>query len=295
MNAVGADDVVAVLGAGLTAVDAVLSLAGQERRAPITLISRHGLLPQAHTPVPAPPAQLHTWVSELLARPEAMRARVLCTELRDKIRETTRQGGDWRSVIDGLRPHTATLWQALSTEERRRFLAHLRPYWEVHRHRMASAVAERFQALLQRGLLRIVAGRVESAAAEGDVVQLRLAQRFSGQALPFCADWVVNCTGPTPSNSAEANPAIGSLLVDGWLRPDELALGIETALTGEAIAANGQVVSDLFVVGTLRKPAVWESTAVPELRVQAATAAQYALDLLLRRVDASATPFADAA
>jgi uncharacterized NAD(P)/FAD-binding protein YdhS len=33
-------------------------------------------------------------------------------------------------------------------------------------------------------------------------------------------------------------------------------------------------VPDLFVVGTLRKPACWESTAVPELRQQAAAVAE---------------------
>ena len=34
------------------------------------------------------------------------------------------------------------------------------------------------------------------------------------------------------------------------------------------------------MVGTLRKPALWESTAVPELRSQAATVAGAVLDLL---------------
>ena len=294
MNAVAPDDEVAVLGAGLTAVDAVLSLASQERRAPITLISRHGLPPQAHTTTPRPPAQLQAWVADSIALPEALRARALCARLRDRIREELDQGGDWRSVIDGLRPHTASVWQAMSTKERRRFLARLRPYWEVHRHRMASAVADRFQELLDRGLVRVVAGRIDSAVAEGDAVRLQLARRNHREVITLRADWVVNCTGPTPSNSAEANPAIGSLLVDGWLRPDELALGIETAMTGEAIATDGQTVRDLFVVGTLRKPAFWESTAVPELRIQAATVAERALEHIVSR-ESNSSDFADAA
>jgi uncharacterized NAD(P)/FAD-binding protein YdhS len=94
------------------------------------------------------------------------------------------------------------------------------------------------------------------------------------------ARWVVNCTGPSPSNSAAANPAIGLLLLDGWLRPDPLGLGVETSAAGAAIGRDGCEQPDLFVVGTLRKPALWESTAVPELRLQAAVAAERVLEHL---------------
>ena len=98
--------------------------------------------------------------------------------------------------------------------------------------------------------------------------------------LELPAKWVVNCTGPAVANSAESNPVIGSLLIHGWLRPDELGLGIETDVGGSAIDANGHSAPDLFVVGTLRKPALWESTAVPELRNQAAAVA----DLVLKHL-----------
>lgn len=94
--------------------------------------------------------------------------------------------------------------------------------------------------------------------------------------------WVINCTGPAPSNSAASNPAIGSLLVDRWLRPDELGLGLETTAAGNAIDAEGREVADLLVVGTLRKPSVWESTAVPELCVQTAVAAGEVLKRLAK-------------
>jgi uncharacterized NAD(P)/FAD-binding protein YdhS len=102
------------------------------------------------------------------------------------------------------------------------------------------------------------------------------------------AAWVVNCTGPMPSNSVESNPIVGSLIVQGLLLPDELSLGIETTGDGNARAENGETVSDLFVVGTLRKPASWESTAVPELRNQAAAVAGQVVDLLRQRLPVAA-------
>jgi uncharacterized NAD(P)/FAD-binding protein YdhS/predicted metal-dependent enzyme (double-stranded beta helix superfamily) len=280
-NVVGPDDPVVILGSGLTAVDTMLSLSQQPRRAPITLLSRNGLLPQAHAGAPIPPVDLTAAVSELVAAPGGVRADALLQRVRREARELKRRGGDWRSVVDGLRPHTATLWQSMPLAERRRFLARLRPFWEVHRHRMAPAVAERLRALLAGGEARLVAGSVVSAQAEDGGVRLVVRQRGGG-AVEADASWVINCTGPLPSNSVESNPVIGSLLVSGVLRPDELLLGVETTPGGNAVTADGQEVPDLFLVGTLRKSTDWESTAVPELRQQAAAAAEGVLRWLER-------------
>lgn len=289
-NVVGPDEAAVVLGSGLTAVDTVLSLSQQARRAPITLVSRHGLLPQAHAATPMSPVDLTAMVSELVAAPGGVRVQALLRQLRHKVCELAATGGDWRSVVDGLRPHTALLWRSMPQVERRQFLSRLRPFWEVHRHRMALAIAEPFHAMLARGEVRLVTGRVESAQAEGEVVRLVVRERGSDRLIESDTSWVINCTGPLPSNRAESNPVIGSLLVSGVLRPDELALGIETTLDGNAIAGDGREVADLFLVGTLRKSTDWESTAVPELRNQAAAVAESVLSLLMQRMWRLAQP-----
>ena len=72
----------------------------------------------------------------------------------------TRDGGDWRSAIDALRPHTQRLWQAMSHAQRRRFLRHGRAYWDILRHRMAPEVEVRINALREEGRLEILAGRL---------------------------------------------------------------------------------------------------------------------------------------
>jgi uncharacterized NAD(P)/FAD-binding protein YdhS len=282
-NVVGPDDPVLVLGSGLTAVDAVLALTRRPRGAPVTLVSRHGLLPQAHTATPGKPVDLRALVSGLLDAPGGVTARALLRGLRYTVRELAQAGADWRGVVDGLRPHTAALWQAMPPDQRRRFLAHLRPFWEMHRHRMASAVAGQFHALLERGDVRLLAGRVEAVRAEGDGLRVVVRERGNERRVETDAAWVINCTGPMPSNRVESNPVIGSLLVDGWLRADELSLGIDTTADGTAVAEDGQAVADLFVVGTLRKPADWESTAVPELRTQAAAVAGCLVERLSRQ------------
>ena len=103
-NVVGPDDAAVVLGSGLTAVDAVLSLSQQPRRAPITLVSRHGLLPQAHAATPLAPVDLTSMIAELVAVPGGVRATALLRRLRCKARELASTGADWRSLVDGLRP-----------------------------------------------------------------------------------------------------------------------------------------------------------------------------------------------
>jgi uncharacterized NAD(P)/FAD-binding protein YdhS len=131
---------------------------------------------------------------------------------------------------------------------------------------------------------------VEAAHAEGEGVRLVVRERGTERTVETQAAWVINCTGPVPSNRVESNPVIGSLLVSGWLRPDDLALGIETTADGNAVGEDGQVVTDLFIVGTLRKSADWESTAVPELRNQAAGVAGGVLSVLAQRARELARP-----
>ncbi len=127
MNLIEPDEPVVILGAGLTAVDAVLSLAHPERKAPITILLRRGLLPQSHAATPLPPVDLKSMVAEFVAAPGGIRASTLCRRIRQTVRELAPQGVDWRSVVDGLRPHTAALWQAMPTKQRRRFISRLRP------------------------------------------------------------------------------------------------------------------------------------------------------------------------
>jgi uncharacterized NAD(P)/FAD-binding protein YdhS len=278
--AIEGDDPVVVVGSGLTAVDCVLSLAQHPRTAPITVVSRHGYWPHAHAPAPVPPLDLSPLIAGLIPGQAALSARGLLRGVRRFAREHLAAGGDWRAVVDGIRPHTARLWQAMPVAERRRFISRVRPFWEVHRHRMAASIAERIRSLESEGLVRIVPGVVLQANAGEDEVAVGIRRRGESRPELMSARWVINCTGPTPSNSVESNPAIGSLLIHDWLLPDELSLGLETAESGQAVARDGRVVRDLFIVGTLRKPALWESTAVPELREQAEQTAVGVLAML---------------
>ena len=288
LNAVSPDEPVTILGSGLTAVDAVLSLSARERTAPITLLSLKGLAPHGHATPLSTPRDLSALVERLLNAQGGLRAYPLCRALRSAAKETMARGGDWREIVDGLRPHTANLWRALPLSERRRFLSRLRPFWEIHRHRTAPEAHALLSQLIAEGRVRIIAGRVQQARAEGETIQLTIHRRRGGVAETTTA-WVVNCTGPTPANRPEANPVIGSLLLQGHVRPDALHLGLETSATGAPIRADGVETPDLLIVGTLRKPAFWECIAVPELRQHAARVAQTLIEELARKSESESS------
>lgn len=98
------------------------------------------------------------------------------------------------------------------------------------------------------------------------------------------AQWVVNCTGP--GTGPNLVPVIRSLVEQGHLELDEQGLGVRTGRDGRALA-HGCESEDLLVIGTLRKPELWESTAVPELRVQAERTATLVLERVTRRASFS--------
>lgn len=277
LSAILPDEPVIVLGTGLTALDALLTLGVGRRSAAITAVSRRGLLPAVHADAAVAPADPSSWLVPLLSAPGGPTARALLRALRAALAVGHAQGVDWRAVIDGLRPHTPAIWAALSRSEAVRWMRHVRPFWEVHRHRMAPRIAQTLAPALQDGSFRAIAGRVVSAEADGTGVTLTVRRRGADVTESLRAAWVINCTGPGVDARTRTDPALASLIEAEELEPDPLGLGVLTGPSGEALVRGGRTRPDLLVVGTLRKPQLWESTAIPELRGQAAQAAAHLL------------------
>ena len=107
------------------------------------------------------------------------------------MRETAAQGIDWRDAIAALRPVTARLWGALSVAERSRFLRHVRPFWEVHRHRMAPPLYDAFEHLRTSGRVNVIAGRIvqirEQRDGDGDGHSSDRASAGSDRGVVRCA------------------------------------------------------------------------------------------------------------
>ncbi len=267
---------VLILGSGLTAVDSILTLDRADRTAPLIVVSRHGLLPQAHARDAQTPDDLSSLTAHWLEPSHPLKMSVMVLTIRKHVARVSERGGDWRQVIDGLRTHTTRIWERLNLSERARFLRHVRPFWEIHRHRMAPAIAERLVELRSKKILDLTAGALVSAEADADGIDITLSSRGRFLRRTLRVAWVINCTGPGIHHRRSTHPILRPLLDCGTLSDDALGLGLRTDAEGRAVKADGSVHSNLLIAGTLRKSTLWESTAVPELREQAAAVARIA-------------------
>jgi uncharacterized NAD(P)/FAD-binding protein YdhS len=265
-----------LVGSGLTTVDLVLALQARGHRGSIHLLSRHGLLPQRHQHnAPYPPFLTLADLSGTL--------RALVRRVRREIAQAAHQGDDWRAVIDALRSETQVIWRALSTVEKRRFLRHLRPYWDNHRHRIAPEVAAILDRLQQSGQLRVHAGCLRSYDERDEGIDVSYKPRHQPELRTLRVNRVINGTGPECNYRRLSHPLIVNLLESGQIRPDPLSLGLEVDATGALIGATGVASRRLYTLGPPRKGGLWETIAVPELREQALALARQLLLTLRSR------------
>lgn len=258
------DQPVLLVGSGLTMLDIVLDLRTRGHQGPIHALSRRGLMPLAHRELETPPVYDAELPQRMLARPGA---RHYLRSLRAAVAAAEAQGGDWRDVIGALRGPTPELWRALPTAERRRFMRHLRPYWEVHRHRCAPELGRRLDAERASGGLRLIAGRLLGFDERPDRVRVELRRRGTG-----ATDWlevgtVINCSGPEADTRRSREPLLRALCGDGLAVPDELGLGLRIDGGCYGLRDESGLPSPwLRYVGPFLRAQDWEATAVPELR-----------------------------
>lgn len=252
-----------LLGSGLTMMDVVMALDGQHYRGIIHVVSRRGLIPLAHAPDSAggraalPPA-------EVLEDKPCVRA--LLMQLRRLSRDAGPTDADWQAVVDAIRPHTPSLWLRLDTAQQRRFLRHVRPYWDHHRHRVAPIVRQRFNELAKSGRVRVHAGRVthtKHRASFTAAIDVWLQTRRDA-AQTLSVDQLVNCTGPGITQSGCNRALLQTLLGAYPTAQDSLRLGV--TVTPDMRLSAGERSPYVFVLGPPVKGHLWESTAVPECR-----------------------------
>jgi uncharacterized NAD(P)/FAD-binding protein YdhS/glyoxylase-like metal-dependent hydrolase (beta-lactamase superfamily II) len=271
------DAAVLLVGTGLTMVDMVLSLYDRQHRGKIYAISRRGLSPQRHQAT-------KPYSSFLTPETAPQTIRELMRRVRAEVKEAIAQGYDWRAVTDSLRPITQKLWQQLPITEQRRFLRHVTPYWDVHRHRIAQQVANIVDEMQDSGQLAILAGRIQSYDVSDDVIQVVVRPRGGAAETALQVNRVVNCTGIVVDYRRSPQPLIANLRDQGLIRPNLLGLGLDTAANGAAIDQSGRPSNFLYTLGTPRKGDLWESIAVPELRGQAQALSEVLLQSLPVRV-----------
>ena len=252
----GDGDTVMIVGAGLTMIDVALMLDAQGFGGRILALSRRGLVPRAHAaPVPSD--------SPMAERPTLSPANLLAA-----VRRRAATIG-WRNAVDELRPFTQAIWAQARHDERGRFIRHLRPWWDVHRHRLSPEVAKRVEALRRSGRLVVAAGKIVDVE-DGDLgATVTWRPRGGDEPRRDVVQRIVNCTGPQGDLMRTTEPLLGELARRGVLCADAEHLGIDVDGTARVIGATGRPDNRLHAIGPMTRGAFWEVVAVPDIRRQA--------------------------
>lgn len=274
------DDTIVIVGTGLTAIDAALSLRAQGHTGHVHLVSRHGLLPKPHLDLataPHPPVLPAHVVADGTQQKTARGMLKWWKHLRLLYRDLP-----WQTVMDSIRPHTTALWQSLPVLEQKRLLRRVRSVWEIHRHRAPLRTLETLQAWQQEGTLhlhkmpqiQVVTHAHAQTESPTESKPLHIfdaqvfAQEFAQDAAQIHADWVYLCTGANTDVSMSPSHLWQNLIRRRLAVPDPLRLGVYCDAAGH-VWSDGAVHAGLYVIGGLRRGILWESTAVPDLVKQA--------------------------
>jgi uncharacterized NAD(P)/FAD-binding protein YdhS len=269
---------VILIGAGLTMIDVFLTLTSLNWQGTLYAVSRTGLLPQSHFHGIAypdfPPADPTTLGFDGLQKLMEHH----CQLLRDR-------GENPAIVVDKLRPFTQRVWQGFSVAEKTRFVRDYRTRWNVIRHRVAQSIHAQIDAALKAGKLQIVPGKICGLTSAGERLQLTV-EKKSNERQTLEAGWVINCTGPLESYKNAKAPLYENLFDRGLVQADDMDMGIKIGADFAIVDGGGYASKHLFAIGPMLKGTLWETTAVPELRIQALRVAE----TILASLEGAAAP-----
>jgi len=249
-------DNVLVIGTGLTAVDNILSFYHREHKGKITALSTHGWFPLVHQAAdPYPSFKEEVYEEKSIRR------------IFKSIRRHCKTAENWRAVIDSLRPITQDVWRSLPVEEKQKFMRKLRRIWDISRHRIPPKCNDILQNMQEAGSLEIRRGRLRDIRATSDGFEVRF--RAKGIDDAITVDAVINCTGSETNFTKIDFPLVRRLIEKGEIGPDELCLGLNATPDGKIINQRNEISKVISTLGTSLRGVLWESTAMPEIRVQA--------------------------
>ncbi|MFM9027568.1 MAG: FAD/NAD(P)-binding protein, partial [Bacteroidota bacterium] len=252
---------VLIIGTGLTMVDTLLTLRENGFSGKVTAVSPKGFEILPHRKY----AVVSEIKDELI---EPYRLEELFSLFRKHIRLVRSKGITGEAVVDAVRPFTQTIWKSLDERERKRFLSHLRHLWGLARHRLPPSQHEEMKNQLASGLFEIIGGRIIDVKETDRISTIHVCEKNSGNVILIDAGAVVNCTGPATDLNRTEDTFFRSMIQEGLIQPDALGIGLIADDCFRPLSSSGTPTQGLYALGSLLKGALWESTAVPELRAQ---------------------------
>lgn len=265
LSAIAPENKVLLIGTGLTAADVIATLSRQRHTGPITAISRRGLLPQPQGEAPDVAALM-----QRLSRPmprfierhgQGLSLRAALRALRQDLTGAIAEGRDVKAMFDEARDASAWLWPNFTDAEKRRFLRHLKPWYDVNRYRMVPQTGDTLAALQASEQLTFRIARLVGLQLQSTHLAAQLAGRDGHvTAEPF--DTVINCTGP---KTLSDDPFVDALCDIGLARRDSLGLGFDVDATCRVLDASGHAQESLWAFGLLTRGRFGDMTAIPQI------------------------------
>ena len=222
-------------------------------------VSRRGLRSRGHTLLPQEP------FGDFTTSP-ACSARELLRRVRLTLEQAAGEGITWHAVFDRLRGEGGAIWRTLPTAERRRLVRHLRPYWDVHRFRIAPQVEAVIDRRLSAGSLHIHAASLTGAVLRQDgTIAVALRSRRGGQPFEEHYDAVVVTTGPGHRAILSSQPFLETLAAAGVLQLDTVGLGLAVDDDSRAVGTSGEAAETLFIAGPLARGTFGELMGLPQV------------------------------
>ncbi|MDX6804689.1 FAD/NAD(P)-binding protein [Terrihabitans sp. PJ23] len=259
--AIPPDADIAIIGTGLTMCDAVVTLRTNGHRGRVHAISRRALTPRPH-------AGFDTEYDLFEGTSPPSTALGLMRLLRSRIANVEAAGGEWQTVIDSLRRKLHVYWKTLPLPEQAKIARRLRPFWDVHRFRIAPQVADLIASGRESGWLTISPGHILGIGSTQDRFRIDWRPR-RGDPRREEVDAIINCTGPDSDILHSGNPFLQSALQNGYLAPDALRAGLAVDAHGRLLNRSGSVSPCLWAAGPFARAVVGEATGVPEASAQA--------------------------
>lgn len=257
----GRDLTILIVGSGLTMVDTIIGLVHMGYKGKFICISTSGKMPESHTEKMGSSAQ----PPDLKSKGSLLK---IFKEVRQQLSSAFKAGTDWRYIIDAIRPQVLKIWKQLSEVEQKRFLRHLFSIWNKYRHRMSPESLSVIKNLEADDRLHFYVGQVEKIdPTNPSSLKVSANLKKVQRKISWDVDYVVNCTGPDYRVKKQNNPFLQSLEKKGLVRWDALELGLKT--TEEGYLA-GKFPGRFYALGNLLFGEFLETTAVPEIREQAA-------------------------
>jgi uncharacterized NAD(P)/FAD-binding protein YdhS len=247
-----------LIGSGLTMIDCVLSLQSIGFKGKIIAVSPRGYIPKSHHHT----APYPDFYSEL----KGLRLAEIIHTVRKHLKFATVKESSWHAVIDSLRPHIQKIWLSFSAKEKQQFISHVRHIWGVARHRLPPYIHATISALINNEQLEIIGARIVDLEEENNAIVATLKLRANAIEKKIHISRVVNCTGPQSNYLALEDELITNLIASKMIVADELKMGIKATKEGEIISEKSK---KMYAIGSLLRGVLWETTAVPELRIQA--------------------------